>query len=110
MEFLPILRSICRGEGREGDRDVIDGPVHRQLAGFTGKEFTSGGFTQSVEIPILLPDEKLEVGMDRPNFTLLISSPAVPAVRSLPSVARQSVLVRNLWRLLMPAATPEAAP
>src|SRR5207248_1189879 len=32
--------------------------------GFSGKEFTSGGFAQSVEIPVLLPEEKLEVGVE----------------------------------------------
>ena len=32
--------------------------------GFTGKEFTSEGFAQSVEIPVLLPEEKLEVGIE----------------------------------------------
>lgn len=32
--------------------------------GFSGKKFTSGGFAQSVEIPVLLPEEKLEVGVE----------------------------------------------
>ena len=32
--------------------------------GFSGKEFTSGGFAQSVEIPVLLPEEKLELGIE----------------------------------------------
>jgi hypothetical protein len=32
--------------------------------GFTGKEFTTGGFAQSVEIPVLLPDERLEIGVE----------------------------------------------
>jgi hypothetical protein len=32
--------------------------------GFSGKEFTTGGFAQSVEIPVLLPEEKLELGIE----------------------------------------------
>jgi hypothetical protein len=31
---------------------------------FGGRESTSGGFAQSVEVPILLPEEKLEVGLE----------------------------------------------
>ena len=31
---------------------------------FGGKESTSAGFAQSVEVPVLLPDEKLEVGLE----------------------------------------------
>ena len=31
---------------------------------FSGKEGTNAGFAQSVEVPILLPDEKLEVGLE----------------------------------------------
>ena len=31
---------------------------------FSGKESTSAGFAQSVEIPVLLPEEKLEVGIE----------------------------------------------
>jgi hypothetical protein len=32
--------------------------------GFSGIEFTSGGFAQSIEIPVLIPEEKLEVGLE----------------------------------------------
>ncbi len=31
---------------------------------FGGRESTSAGFAQSVEVPVLLPDEKLEVGLE----------------------------------------------
>jgi hypothetical protein len=31
---------------------------------FGGKESTNGGFAQSVEVPVLLPEEKLEVGLE----------------------------------------------
>src|SRR5262249_36454782 len=31
---------------------------------FGGRENTSGGFAQSVEVPVLLPEEKLEVGVE----------------------------------------------
>jgi hypothetical protein len=31
---------------------------------FGGRESTSGGFAQSVEVPVLLPEEKLEVGLE----------------------------------------------
>src|SRR5207248_8730076 len=31
---------------------------------FGGRESTSAGFAQSVEIPVLLPEEKLEVGLE----------------------------------------------
>jgi hypothetical protein len=31
---------------------------------FAGKESTNGGFAQSVEVPVLLPEEKLEVGLE----------------------------------------------
>jgi hypothetical protein len=31
---------------------------------FGGRQSTSGGFAQSVEIPVLLPEEKLEVGLE----------------------------------------------
>jgi hypothetical protein len=31
---------------------------------FGGKEGTNGGFAQSVEVPVLLPEEKLEVGLE----------------------------------------------
>src|SRR5439155_1412991 len=31
---------------------------------FSGRQSTSGGFAQSVEIPVLLPEEKLEVGLE----------------------------------------------
>jgi len=31
---------------------------------FGGRESTSAGFTQSVEVPVLLPEEKLEVGLE----------------------------------------------
>src|SRR5437870_9085913 len=31
---------------------------------FGGKESTSAGFTHSVEVPVLLPEEKLEVGLE----------------------------------------------
>jgi len=31
---------------------------------FGGRESTSAGFTQSVEVPVLLPEEKLEVGIE----------------------------------------------
>src|SRR5216684_1834977 len=31
---------------------------------FDGKESTSAGFAQSIEIPVLLPEEKLEVGLE----------------------------------------------
>jgi hypothetical protein len=31
---------------------------------FGGKESTSGGFAQSIEVPVLLPEEKLEVGLE----------------------------------------------
>ena len=31
---------------------------------FSGRESTSGGFAQSVEVPVLLPEEKLEVGLE----------------------------------------------
>src|SRR2546430_14891308 len=31
---------------------------------FGGKESTSAGFAQSIEIPVLLPEEKLEVGLE----------------------------------------------
>jgi hypothetical protein len=31
---------------------------------FGGRESTSGGFAQSIEVPVLLPEEKLEVGME----------------------------------------------
>jgi hypothetical protein len=32
--------------------------------GFSGKAFTTAGFAQSVEIPLLLPEEKLEMGIE----------------------------------------------
>src|SRR6266852_1702148 len=31
---------------------------------FSGKESTSAGFAQSIEVPVLLPEEKLEVGLE----------------------------------------------
>ena len=31
---------------------------------FYGRESTSGGFAQSIEVPVLLPEEKLEVGIE----------------------------------------------
>src|SRR3989442_12234618 len=31
---------------------------------FSGRQSTSGGFAQSVEVPVLLPEEKLEVGLE----------------------------------------------
>src|SRR5437660_3329352 len=31
---------------------------------FGGKESTSAGFTQSIEVPVLLPEEKLEIGLE----------------------------------------------
>src|SRR5437016_11753289 len=31
---------------------------------FSGRESTSAGFAQSIEIPVLLPEEKLEVGLE----------------------------------------------
>jgi hypothetical protein len=31
---------------------------------FDGRQSTSAGFAQSVEVPILLPEEKLEVGLE----------------------------------------------
>jgi len=31
---------------------------------FHGRESTSGGFAQSIEVPVLLPEEKLEVGIE----------------------------------------------
>src|SRR5437868_5216060 len=31
---------------------------------FSGRHSTSGGFAQSIEVPILLPEEKLEVGLE----------------------------------------------
>ena len=31
---------------------------------FGGRESTSGGFAQSIEVPVLLPEENLEVGLE----------------------------------------------
>jgi len=31
---------------------------------FGGREGTSGGFAQSIEVPVLLPEEKLEIGVE----------------------------------------------
>ena len=56
---------MCRGPVSHDFPHLIEWAmnifVEREMG---GRESTSAGFTQSVEVPVLLPEEKLELGLE----------------------------------------------